>query len=525
MLSRQTRSGSIWGTTMNEQEPINDDFSPVEVSGLEQDGDGDGGGNSIVEEATDSEKSKAAAKKRKRYTPDDMGNADRLLDLYGTELRWADSFKNWLVWDGKRWAMDGHEAMRRAMDIPRKIVFDAGSRLIQDSDDKRARKLEDWGHKSGTSARLKAMLEVARSFPGVSVEADEINADRRLINCPNGTLVLDRTGSSFRGTLRSDLCTKITGPEFREGAVSVMWDNFLARFLPEPELRQWAQKVAGYSMLGGNPERRIVFCLGPTSSGKSTFAELVNAALGSYSGSFNLSMLRDNQDERARPDLVRAMDQRVIFASEASAFWKLHADMIKRATGQDNIVARLPHVGTPVEKVPMFTPWIISNSAPTIEGADKALYRRLCVVLFPHTIAQSEEDVSFRDDLIARGELGGVLAWLIQGYNLYCTEGLGDVPERITGAERKLREQLSDMDVFLAEKCSVGDGAKTVLVAVPSELYGAYEDWCEVNGVVGRDRYSGTAFGRALTDRGYPSRMVRGDDGKPVRRRTGIALK
>lgn len=475
-----------------------------------------------IDPEKEEQKQQRKKKKATAYSKDDIGNAERLLAEYGADMRWDESVDEWILWRDGKWEADSHEAMRKAMSIPRKILKDAGQILFHNPDDKQALKLEQWGNNCGSITRLRAMLDVAKSLPGVSVTGGEWNADRRLVACPNGTLELRKTGARFREARKEDLTTKVAGCEYNPKAKSPMFQDFLDRFLPEPELRSWAQKVAGYSMLGGNPKRRIVFCWGPTSSGKSTFAELIRAAMGSYAGPFNLSMLRENQDERPRPDLVQAMNQRVIFASEASSDWHLHADMIKRATGQDPLLARLPHSGAGITKIPDFTPWIITNNIPTINGADQALYRRLCTVLFPHSIEDENENEDFKADLIERGELPGVLAWLVEGWNAYCESGLSDPPARVATAEMRMREQFSDIDVFLTDCCE--RGSHDEYREVPSDLFAAYEDWADQNGIRGRERLTATAFGRALNGRGFPSKKVK-VDGKTPARRLGLRLK
>src|ERR1019366_10403718 len=45
----------------------------------------------------------------------DSGNADRIIAFCGKDLRYCHAFKKWLVWDGKRWAVDDTgQACRRA---------------------------------------------------------------------------------------------------------------------------------------------------------------------------------------------------------------------------------------------------------------------------------------------------------------------------------------------------------------------------------------------------------------------------
>ncbi len=43
----------------------------------------------------------------------DTGNADRLILKFGDRLRYCPAFKKWLVWDGRRWAVDDQGASRR----------------------------------------------------------------------------------------------------------------------------------------------------------------------------------------------------------------------------------------------------------------------------------------------------------------------------------------------------------------------------------------------------------------------------
>ena len=51
--------------------------------------------------------------KRKEYHFTDMGNGERLVDLYGHNFRYCYPWKQWFVWDGKRWKGDDIGAMRQ----------------------------------------------------------------------------------------------------------------------------------------------------------------------------------------------------------------------------------------------------------------------------------------------------------------------------------------------------------------------------------------------------------------------------
>src|SRR5580658_3104985 len=47
------------------------------------------------------------------YLYNDHGNAERLIALYGEDLKYCHAFKKWLVWDGMRWAVDDTDQARR----------------------------------------------------------------------------------------------------------------------------------------------------------------------------------------------------------------------------------------------------------------------------------------------------------------------------------------------------------------------------------------------------------------------------
>ena len=52
----------------------------------------------------------------KLYTMDDMGNAQRFLDIFGEEFRYNYTDKCFLYWDGRRWAADLDGCAERAAD-------------------------------------------------------------------------------------------------------------------------------------------------------------------------------------------------------------------------------------------------------------------------------------------------------------------------------------------------------------------------------------------------------------------------
>src|SRR5690242_17686297 len=53
----------------------------------------------------------------------DVGNARRLLEWHGDDLRYVHAWHRWLVWDGRRWALDERgAAVLKTIDTFRHLV-------------------------------------------------------------------------------------------------------------------------------------------------------------------------------------------------------------------------------------------------------------------------------------------------------------------------------------------------------------------------------------------------------------------
>ena len=471
-----------------------------------------------------------APKERKRVgmtdvePRNDMGNGRRFALRYRDSVRWVPEFEEWFVWSDRLnvWQIDEDgEAMRMAMATAVAIQQEAEF----EEDPKRRAAILKFANGSANEGKLKAMLSVARTLKGMSVPADKLNARRDLLVCPNGTLELaDGLGVRLRPSRLEDYNTISTGTPYAASARLPEWDKFLARFQPDVEVRDWLQKLAGYSLLGRNPKRLMVIALGGTSTGKTTFANALNGALGSYGAPTSMTVFRDNQDERPRADLVKVLNKRFVFAEEASASWHLHPDQIKRITGGAPISARVPYAKVYMDVIPAFTSWLFTNHAPTIEGADAALWRRIVVVPFDVQIPAIEEDDSFAELMESEHARMAVLSWLVDGYRAYLAdpESLTFPPEGAAESSRRFRAEVSDLAACLEEICEYGEPDDYRVK--PTQLYQAYQLWCADHNIAERDRMSGTKFGRDIGGLGYGKRNVK-IDGKPVLHRVGLRLR
>ena len=461
------------------------------------------------------------------FSRDDIGNGRRFALDWRDEVRYIPAFKGWFIWNGKIWSPDRDDEVIR---MAGKTISKMEDELQYIEDEKERAAFRKFIRSSSNDTRVNAMLRHGRANRGITIPAEALDADRSQLVCEDGTIELpvEHSGSLARRipSLQEHLNTFSTGARFVPGARLPEWDKFLDRFQPDPEVRSWLQKLAGYSLLGANPRRLMVVCFGDTSTGKSTFAEAVSGALGPYGASANMTIFRDNQDERPRPDLIRVLPKRFVYAEEASRSWHLHPDQIKRLTGGTPVTARTLQAKVYVDMVPRFTPWLVTNNPPTIEGADAALKRRIVVVPFDVQIEKSEEDARFAARLASEEGRQAILAWLVAGYDMYLADpdSVQRVPPEAFVANAKFWHGISDMETFLDDVCETGDREDIEFRAKPMDLYKAYQGWCSENGISYRDIWSNTKFGREMDSDRFPKRKVK-IEGKGVWFRCGIRLK
>jgi putative DNA primase/helicase len=450
------------------------------------------------------------------YPRNDDGNTSRLIALHGDNMRWSAAHEAWFCWNEMCWEENNSQAFRYARDAARSIRSE-----IQGLGEDAIKAILSWASVSGNLGKIKAALEGANKAEGMEIERDGFDSKPDLLNFLNGTLELRPNGTTvLREHRKTDLLTKIIPFNYVPEASGTRWDGFLDQFLPEQDLREWAQQAVGCSLFGENSRRAMFWAMGPTSSGKSTFSMALQKAFGGYAGPFKLSLFRESQDERHRTDIVAAMPRRIIFASEASSNWTLHADSIKQLTGNEGLQARVAHAADFKETPPAFTPWVVTNGFPNIPGRDAALDRRMFVVPFPHTIAEVKEDDQYRVSI----EPEAVLAWAVGGWAAYRKHNLLNPPALAVTMMMEARGGMSPLDVFLEQICEFGPASEKEYWTPTATLWDHYTEYCDTNRIKERDRIDGPQFASALKSRGLeqvPAKI----SGKSVRVRKGIRLR
>lgn len=420
------------------------------------------------------------------YERSDLGNARRLVDRHGHDLRHAPQLGTWLAWDGRRWAEDiTGEAQRRAKTVGDGILDEA--RGVQD--DKAFR----FGLKAQSAAGINNMLTLAATEPGIPVVIEQLDANPMTMTVANGTLNLN-TGE-LGPHRRDDLTTKLAPSAYKPGATCPTWDQFLEEvFLGDDELIGFVRRYAGYSLTGDVSEQVLAFIHGTGANGKSTLLNALRHVVGGHGLQLDPAVLTVTAHEQHPTGLTDLRGARLVSTIETEAGKRLNEALVKQLTGGDPIRARRMHRDFH-EFLPSHKLWFAGNHLPRIDGTDHGIWRRLALIPFRASFDNGTADKTLPVKLA--GEAPGILAWMVRGCLEWQRDGLG-VPQTVKAATTEYRKTQDHVGRFLADACVINPGATVTARA----LRGGYEAWFAEQGEV---PWKAPAVGRELIGRGYDS--------------------
>lgn len=423
-----------------------------------------------------------------RFPLTEYGNAERLVEQCGPEIRYCHVLGHWLHWDGRRWVADTTgEAVRLAKLVVRGICSEAA----RERDKKLREEIVQWTKKSERSAAITAMLKLAESEPSIPLSPNELDTDPWLLNCLNGCIDL-RTGELRRNNPR-DLITKLIPVKYDPEGKCPRWARFLAEvFAPHPDIIPFIQNAVGYSITGDTREECLFLLCGPGRNGKGTFIKTVATMLADYAGTADFStFVRRRYDGGPRDDIAVLRGRRFVSAQESREGAAFDESIIKWLTGGDRVRARLLYQNS-YEFDPVHKLWLATNHRPVIRGTDSAIWSRIKLIPFDVSF-EGREDKTLKQWLM--GELPGILAWAIEGCRRWQANGL-EFPESVVNATREYRHDSDLLARFIEDSCVIDPSAKVQA----RKLYEAYRAWAEQSGEI---VLSETAFGSRLRDRGF----------------------
>lgn len=401
-----------------------------------------------------------------RFNNTDLGNSQRLIAHHGQDLRYCYPWSRWVVFDGRRWAVDDSgEVHRRAKSTVKEIYREAANA----PDDETRKALAKHATASEAENRIQAMISLAKSE--VPVMPEELDASPWLLNVANGTLDL-KTGQILEHS-REDLITKLAPVEYDPDADAPTWATVLERTIPSEEVRKFFKKLCGRAFSGDVSEHILPVLYGTGANGKSTVLNALMEAAGDYGmqAAPDLLIAKRGGHPTEVADLFR---MRFVASIEVEDGRRLAESLVKTLTGGDRVRARRMRQDF-WEFAPTHKVFMAVNHKPQVKGNDNAIWRRIRLLPFEQTIPPAEQDKKLPEKL--RGELPGILAWAVEGCLEWRRDGL-EAPDEVRKATGEYRSEMDVIGSFLKDCCEVGKDKKT---AAP-DLYEAYKMWCEENG-------------------------------------------
>lgn len=431
----------------------------------------------------------------------EMGNAFRIVDHHGDDLRFDPENNAWLYWHQEGgWRVDTYNRVARGLAalLHKEIYEEARSDL------ENAPLYLRWSRHSQTEKVINASVNLFKNFDSVRLSASMLDGNTELAGFDSGRQVVDLRTGSVRAALRSDYVTKsLSVSGIGDSAKAVRWRLFLEQiFNGDAELIAWVQMLCGYMMTGKTVEQVLVFAYGFGRNGKSVFGNVLRLILGEYARAVASETLTDTKRTggAASPDLAELVGARMIMSAETENGAGLAESLIKAVTAGDCIPIRKLYCA-PSQFTPVFKLLMLGNHKPIIKGTDLGIWSRILLLPFTQTFSAESRDPDLFDKL--KSEAEDITAWMVEGAIKWHQVGLKDLPKTIRAATEDYRTDQDLIGRFLDECCVTSDDTR----ATATELYQAYTAWNIENGL---KSLSAIRLGRQLHERGYTSRKSNG---------------
>jgi len=219
---------------------------------------------------------------------------------------------------------------------------------------------------------------------GVNFE-EKLDSSTKLIGMKNG--VYDLTYHCFRQGRCDDYISMSTKNEYYQ----YTWEDplikqimdFIAQVIPNASVRNYLLKTFASCLDGSTSQEKFYIFLGCGGNGKSKLMELMQLALGDYSGTLSVSAITQNRppSNAPTPEFMRLKGRRFVTFQETNKKEELNSARTKELTGGDTIVARGLNKD-PIEYKPQFKLFLCCNHFPKVPPEDGGMWRRLKVILF-----------------------------------------------------------------------------------------------------------------------------------------------
>lgn len=427
--------------------------------------------------------------------------ASTFVELYGADVRYDHTAKQWYIWNGSVWVPDYTRAVYASLrDLARDL-----SKGMDDSAQKNF----------GRAAFVRGVEAHAKCDRDLVVTSDRWDQDRNLLGTPSG--VVDLTTGRLNPAGRSDFITKLTAAGPGERAECPRWLEFLRQITGgDRQLVRLLQLWAGYLLTGDTKEEVLIFLYGPGGNGKTVLINTLSRLLGDYATVASMQALMASKYDRHPEEIACLADARLVVASETDAGRRWDEARIKLLTGGNEIRTRGMRQNSWTFR-PEFKLMIEGNHLPSLSNVTEAIRRRFLIVPFAFKPKTPDRDLEQK----LEREWPGILRWAIEGTLQWRQHGL----PRPKALAEATSAYLGGQDVvgnWLKEHCIVRSSDRRICEA-SSSLYKCWSSYAQRRGEeAGSQRafnellrgagLSGPQQIRAINTKGFYGIKLKGSD-------------
>lgn len=242
---------------------------------------------------------------------------------------------------------------------------------------------------------------------------------------------------------------------------------------PDQSLIDFIQEVMGYTLFSSIPNQSAVFFTGEGANGKSILLHVIrNMFPPGATSSVNISSIAKSNFQ-----LAAIIGKKVNIVHEEESK-EMRVDILKNIiSGEPMTIER--KYRSAIEIVPTAKFLWGSNEMPTFEKLDEAIKRRIHIVPFRRTFAESERDLMLLDKL--KAEEGGILRFAIEGAKRLREKDMKlTAPDSIKTSFNEVAEERYPAIRFFKQHYEItGDPEDRI---TNKEVYKLYTIWCDENG-------------------------------------------
>ncbi len=387
----------------------------------------------------------------------DLGNAHRLVAVFGEDLKYCAEWDRWLIWDGIKWQKDtsGHHLVRqKATELTYQML--------------KRPTLKKWALSSQSGSKLLTLIKLAENNPKILVRPKQFDAFDYYLNCPNGVVNLE-TGALLSHE-RHYLFTTATNASYSEERSCPRFRQFIHEIMQgNIDHQDFLLKALGYSLLGTQKGHKWFILYGPRGrNGKSTLFNLLDLILGEdLCGSLDTKLLDQNEKHYARFNLANIEGKRVIYASEVGNRARLDVAFIKQLTGGDAMTCERKNK-QPYDFHPKATLFYAVNEFPATKIDPSFRVRTVPIELGQGFYDKTDKDYQEGDlspdrDILEKleKEKDSILKVLVDYAIGYLQEPLFNLPEGFSQLSEEYDQQNDPIGLWISERCILEKDTRT----------------------------------------------------------------